>query len=289
MKVMLNCGNYFNFVIYQYNVMINIGLIIIAIILAYLVVFYLTKNRSDSISTSLTIAIILLTIVLIWQTSFIHELTYYDVPNYPYQGYEIITTETVNYIDTRQGNSIIYEVDYLVKYSKINPPKSYDVPISLPIDTMKFISVKESRGIEIDSTLDRQNNKLYIQNEDCTNPLLLQLIYESENYINPKSIVNEIPLPHIKNNSPLENSFFVRIENNEFCPIRNIDIQSNVTEWINDNLTYLKNISWTNQTIMIYDKNLPIEKTIIGDNGIVDWEINLLNPGEHKIYYFKKY
>lgn len=268
--------------------MINIGLIIIAIILAFLVVLYLTKNIIDSISISSNIAIILLTIVIVSQTSFIQELTYYDVPNYPYQGYEIITTETVNYIDTREGNSVIYEVDYLVKYSKLNPPKSYDVPISLPIDTMKFISVKESRGIEIDSTLDSQNNKLYIQNEDCTNPLLLQIIYESENYIYPKSLVNEMPLPYIKNNSIVENSFFVQIENNKFYHIRNLELQSNVTEWINDNLTYLKNISWTNQTILIYDEDLPIKKTIIGDNGIVDWEINLLNPGEHKTYYFKK-
>jgi hypothetical protein len=269
--------------------MMIIGLfIIIIIIIAYVIAHHLSKNIIDSILASLTVAIVLLTIVLVWQTNFIQELTYYDVPNYPYQGYEIITTETVNYIDTREGNSVIYEVDYLVKYSKLNPPKSYDVLIFLPMDTMKFIYVEESRGIEINSVRDRQNNTIIVQNKDYANPFLLHIIYASENAIYPKYIIKEIPMPYVKNNSVVNDSFFVRIENNDVYFIQNLEIHSNVTKWINDNLTYLKNVSWTNQTILIYDEDLPIKKTIIDDNGIVNWEINLLNPGEQKTYYFRK-
>ena len=262
--------------------------IIIIIILAYVIAHYLSKNIFDSILASLTVAIVLLTIILVWQTNFIQELTYYDVPNYPYQEYEIITTETVNYIDTRKGNSVIYEVDYLVKYSKLNPPKSYDVSIFLPMDTMKFISVKESRGIEINSVRDIQNNTLIVQNEDYANPFLLHIIYASENLIQPNYIIEEIPLPHVINYSAADDSFFVRIENNGRYFIQHFEVYSNITEWINDNLTYLKNVSWTNQTILIYDEDLPIKKTIIDNNGIVNWEISSLNPGEQKTYYFRK-
>ena len=79
----------------------------------------------------------------------------------------------------------------------------------------------------------------------------------------------------------------MKIENTKFHHIKTFKLHSNVTQWINNNLTYLKNLSWANQTILIYDGYLPVEKTIIDDNGMMEWEINSINPGENKVYSFK--
>ena len=270
--------NTFNFIIYAV-------IFSIIIIFTFLIIHSKTKDFFKSISISLTIAILLLAIFNIVQTNFIKDLTYNDIPNYPFQGYEIIPLNTDNYIDTRHSNSVIYEIDYVIKYSKLNPPKSYDFTIILPVDTMKLIHIRDSRGMLINYEYDRQNKIINIENKDKTNPLLLHIIYASEEYIFSDSFIKEIPLPNIEKNA--DNSFFVKIENTEFYYIKTFKLNSNVTQWINNNLTYLENVSWTNKTILIYDSDLPVEETYIDNNGMMEWEINSINPCEQKVYFFK--
>lgn len=260
-------------------------IIVIITIICFFAIYSKTKDLLNSFLIAFTFAILVLTLYNIVQTDKIKDLTYNDIPNYPFQGYEIIPNNIHSYIDTRQSNSVIYEIDYTIRYSKLNPPESYDFTIILPMDTMEFIHFRDSRGMLINYTYNLQNKAIHIKNEDETNPLLLHVIYASEEYIFSDYFIKEVPLPDIEKNA--DKSFYVKIENTKFYHIKTFKLQSNVTQWINNNLTYLNNVSWANQTILIYDGNLPVEKTIVDDNGMMNWEINSINPGENKVYYFK--
>lgn len=261
------------------------SIILIIIIICFLITYSKTEDILNSFLIALTFAILVLTLYNIVQTDKIEDLTSNDIPNYPFQGYEIIPQNIDNYIDTRQSNSVIYEIDYTIRYSKLNPPESYDFTMTLPMETMEFIHIRDSRGMLINYTYNQQNKAIHIKNEDKTNPLLVYVIYASEEYIFSDYFIKEVPLPDIEKNT--DKSFYVKIENTKFYHIKTFKLQSNVTQWINNNLTYLKNVSWANQTILIYDGYLPVEKTIVDDNGMMEWEINSINPGENKVYYFK--
>lgn len=266
----------------------------ILVIILGVVIYYITKKKSNDnaifncILTILTGFIFLLTIVLVWQTNYIQDLTSNDVPNYPTKEHTKEITKTYSYIETRFGNYIIYEVDYLIKYSKMKPPESYNVSILLPTKVDGFIFVEELRGFKIDLLYDAPNDTVEIINLNNTNPLTLSVAYVSENHIDPELLTTEEPLPDIKNNSISNNSFFVKIKNSGGYDIKTLRHHSNVTKWINDYLRQLDSSSWIDQPIMIYENGLPVAQTIINDKGIIAWDITSMNSGEQKIYYFKK-
>lgn len=265
----------------------------ILVIILGVAIYYITKKKSNDnaifncILTILTGFIFLLTIVLVWQTNYIQELTSNDVPNYPIEEHTKEITKTYSYIDTRFDNYIIYEVDYLIKYSKMKPPDSYDFSIFLPTKVDGFIPVKERRGFKIE-WYDAPNDTVKIININNTNPLTLRVSYVSKNSYNPGKLITEEPLPDIKNNSISNNSFFVKIKNTGGYDIKTLRHHSNVTKWINVYLRQLDSSSWIDQPIMIYENGLPVAQTIINDKGIVAWDITSMNSGEQKIYYFKK-
>ena len=268
--------------------------IFIILLILGMVLCYITKKNSNKnekyncILTILTGAILFLTIVLVQQTNYIQDLTSNDVPNYPTEEHTKEIIKTYSYLDNRFGNYIIYEVDYLVKYSKMKPPDSYNFSIFLSTKVDGFILVEELRGFKIDKWYDAPNDTVEIINLNNTNPLTLRVSYVSENHIDPELLINEKPLPDIKNNSISNNSFFVKIKNTDGYDIKTLRLHSNVTKWINDYLRQLDGSSWIDQPIMIYENGLPVEETRINDKGIVAWEITSMNTGEQKIYYFKK-
>ena len=214
-----------------------------------------------------------------------------DFQNYPIQGFETIPTETDSYIDSRYGNYIIYEEDYTIKYSKAIPPESYNISISSLHKVQGFITDKEDydeSGKKIVKWYDAPNNTVEIKNINEINPFLFHVTYVSEENVIPNLLVADEPLPHIQNNSIVLDSFFVHIVNTGMHDIKKLKLNSNVTNWIDIDLIQLKNESWTNQPVMIYDEGLPVLQTMINDTGIIAWEITSLNSGEQNIYYFKK-
>ena len=217
--------------------------------------------------------------------------TIYDVQNYPFQGSEKIPTKTYSYIDTRYGNSIIFEEDYTIKYSKAIPPKSYNISIFLPHTVQGFINNIEDydeSGEKIVKWYNAPNDTVEIKNINGINPYLFHVVYVSEENFKPDLLVTDKLLPDFQNNSLMLDSFFVKIENTCMHDINKLKLHSNVSKWIDLHLIQLKNESWTDQPVMIYDEGLPVEQTMINDTGIMQWEITSLNSGEQKIYHIKK-
>jgi hypothetical protein len=232
--------------------------------------------------------ILLLTAVLAFQSV-------YDTPNYPLSGYKIIPTKTYSYIDEPW---IIYETDYTIKYSKFTyskpyskffGPQSYSFSIKLPKSTSGYRAVmdtNEPRDLKIEWA-DASNGTAIISNTDKINPRLVRIIYLSEKEIDRKRLF-EKPLLDIQNDSIMLDSFYLKVENRYDHDIKTLRLNSNVTRWIDRNLPELKNTSWTDQRVMIYDRGLPVYDSTIDARGIIIWDVNSIEPKEQKIYYFKK-
>ena len=259
-------------------------------IILFLVVYYLAKKNNDqsAFHNSITLVLALLSLVI---ALILAVYTICDVQNYPIQGIEKIPTKTDSYIDTRFGNYTIYEEDYTIKYSKAIPPESYNFSLFLPHTVQGFITDEENydkRGEKIVKWYDAPNDTVEIKNINEINPFLFHVTYVSEEDFNPDFLITAEPLPDFQNNSIMLGSFFVKIENTGIHDIKKLKLHSNVTNWIDIHLIQLKNESWTNQPVMIYDEGLPVLQTMINDEGILAWEITSLDLGEQKIYYFKK-
>lgn len=268
---------------------VNVLIIVVFLIVIFLtfILYLLIKDNNNqsaiynSILAALTVVILILTLVLV-------VYTYYDVQNYPFQGIEKIPTKSYSYIDTRFGNYIIYEEDYTIKYSKANPPESYNFSLFLPHAVQGFKDVYNASDIEITKWYDAPNDTVEIKNINEINPILFHVVYVSEEDFNPDFLITDKPLPDFQNNSIMFDSFFVKIENTCMYDIKKLKLHSNVSNWIDIHLIQLKNESWTDQPVMIYDEDLPVLQTMINDNGIMAWEITSLNSGEQKIYHIKK-
>ena len=218
-------------------------------------------------------------------------LSFYDIPNYPLRGYRAIPTETYSYIDTSFGNHIIYKTEYTVKHSKLFEPRFHNFPIYLPpTSTSGFIGdrdAEEQRGFGIKS-VDAPTSMVRIENIYEINPILLSIKYTSGKKIIPEHLVCERALLDIQNDSIMLDSFYLKVENVCDHDIKTLRLNSNVTRWIDRNLPELKNTSWINQRVMIYDRGLPVDDSTIDARGILIWDVNSIEPHEQKIYYFKK-
>ena len=67
---------------------------------------YIIHNTSElkkfnTSSTRLTIAILIISFVMLVLTAVLALQSAYDMPNYPWRGYKVIPTETYSYIDTK--------------------------------------------------------------------------------------------------------------------------------------------------------------------------------------------
>jgi hypothetical protein len=218
-------------------------------------------------------------------------LSFYDIPNYPLRGYRAIPTETYSYIDTSFDNHIIYETDYTVKHSKLSEPRFHNFSIYVPPkSTSGFIGDRddeEQRGFRVKS-VDASTGMVRIKNIYEINPILLSIKYTSEKEIVPEHLVHRMPLLDIQNDSIMLDSFYLKVENVCDHDIKTLRLNSNVTRWIDRNLPELKNTSWTDQRVMIYDRGLPVYDSTIDARGIIIWNVNSIEPKEQKIYYFKK-
>lgn len=228
-------------------------------------------------------------------TLFLFILSVYDIPNYPWSGYKVTPTKTYSYIDDPW---IIYETDYTIKYSKFTyskpyskffGPQSYIFSIKLPKSTSGYRAVmdtNEPRDLKI-KWADAPNGTAIISNTDKINPRLVRIIYLSEKEIDRKRLF-EKPLLDIQNDSIMLDSFYLKVENRYDHDIKTLNYESNVTDLINLHLPELKNTSWTDQRVMIYDRGLPVDDGEIDGKGNVTWTINSIKSKEQKIYYFKK-
>lgn len=252
---------------------------------------YLSKQNSintDSVMIFLTVLIFLLTVYTVYLTDYNQKLVFYDIPNFPDDGIEIIPTSMNVYVDSLRGNFLIYEYDYIIKYSKKNPPETYDFLLDLPTEVTGFISVNGNYGSGIASWADAANHSVNIMNEYNANPLLLNIVYASGTRINPMNLVVTTPLPLINNRSVMNDSFFVKVENVGNVDIKNLRLQSNVTNWMDIYLTQLKNETWINQPVMIYENGVPVDEDFIDEEGIISWNVESLDSGKQKIYHFQK-
>ena len=256
---------------------------------------YIIHNTSElkkfnTSSTRLTIAILIISFVMLVLTAVLALQSAYDMPNYPWRGYKVIPTETYSYIDTKWGDHVIYETDYTIKYSKLLPPRSYGFSIKLPTIASGFIEVMnviEPRDMPIEWA-DASNGTVRIENVDKINPILLRIEYTSGEKIDPDYLVHQMPLLDIQNDSIMLDSFYLKVENVCGHDIKTLRLNSNVTRWIDRNLPELKNTSWTDQRVMIYDRGLPVDDSRIDERGIIIWDVNSIEPHGQKIYYFKK-
>jgi hypothetical protein len=213
-----------------------------------------------------------------------------DMPNYPWWGYKVIPTETYSYIDTKWSDHVIYETDYTIKYSKLLPPRSCGFSIKLPKSASGFIKVMdvtEPRDMPI-KWADAPNGTVTIENIDKINPILLRVEYRSGKEIVPEHLVYQKALLDIQNDSVMPDSFYLKVENRCDHDIKTLGHNSNVSDLINRDLPELKNTSWTNQRVMIYDRGLPVGTGEVDGKGNLTWAINSIKPHEQKIYYFKK-
>ena len=241
------------------------------------------RNWSAGAKLLLTVLMLILTAVLV-----VHSVC--DIPNYPSRGYKAIPTETYSYIDTSFGNHIIYETDYTIKHSKLFGPRFHNFSIYLPKSTSGFIGDRddeEQRGFRIKS-VDAPTGMVRIENIYEINPILLSVKYTSEKKIIPEYLVHQEALSDIQNDSIMLDSFYLKVENVCGHDIKTLRLNSNVTRWIDRNLPELKNTSWTDQRVMIYDRGLPVDDSRIDERGIIIWDVNSIEPHGQKIYYFKK-
>ena len=220
-------------------------------------------------------------------TFYIIALTLNDVPNFPTTEYRIDAINTYGYIDSTFTNNTLYDVEYVVKYSKLLPPNSYNFSIPVPENYGGIALLEESRGLEIKGN-DFKNNTIEIENENIFNPFLLHVVYVSKENHDLRELITAKPLPDIENNSLSYDSFSVKIENVGGHDIKAVTLNSNVTNWINVDLIQLNSSSWINQPIMIYDNGFPVTQTKIDGRGLITWKISSINSGEHKVYHFKK-
>jgi len=256
----------------------------------YIIHNTLELKKFNTSSTRLTIAILIISFVMLVLTAVLALQSAYDMPNYPCRGYKVIPTETYSYIDTKWGDHIIYETEYTIKYSKLFPPISHGFSIKLPITASGFIEVMnviEPRDMPIERA-DAPNGTVRIENIDKINPILLRIEYMSGEKIDPEYLVHQMPLLNIQNDSIMSDSFYLKVENVCDHDIKTLRLNSNVTRWIDRNLPELKNTSWTDQRVMIYDRDLSVYDSTIDARGIIIWDVNSIEPKEQKIYYFKK-
>lgn len=256
----------------------------------YIIHNTLELKKFNTSSTRLTIAILIISFVMLVLTAVLALQSAYDMPNYPWRGYKVIPTETYSYIDTKWGDNVIYETDYTIKYSKWLPPRSYGFSIKLPIIASGFIEVMnviEPRDMPIEWA-DASNGTVRIENVDKINPILLRIEYTSGEKIDPDYLVHQMPLLDIQNDSIMLDSFYLKVENMCGHDIKTLRLNSNVTRWVDRNLPELKNTSWTDQRVMIYDRGLPVDDSRIDERGIVIWNVDSIKPHEQKVYYFKK-
>ncbi|MCD4806783.1 MAG: hypothetical protein K8R13_04310 [Methanococcoides sp.] len=216
------------------------------------------------------------------------ELIKYDVPNYPNQGIDITPTNTYIYIDTSYGNYLIYDIDYVIKYSKRYPPDTYDISLYVPTEVMGFNSINAENSAEVVSFVDSKNRSLDITNEYRLNPFLLNIIYTSGIEINPELLVTIIPLPSLNNNSIEKDAFYVNVKNTRAIDIKQLRLHSNLTKLIDIYLVQLENESWVNQPILISENGVPVGEKMVDDAGIITWTVTSLDSNEQKTYYFKK-
>ena len=251
---------------------------------------YLRENTSElkKFNTSykwvIPIVMLALTFVLL-------IMSVCDIPNYPSSGYRAIPTETYSYIDTSFGDHTIYETDYTVKHSKLFLPIFHNFSIYLPPkSTSGFIidrDANEQRGFKIIS-VDAPTGMVRIENIYEINPILLSIKYTSGKEIVPEALVYQEALLDIQNDSIMLDSFYLKVENRCNYDIKTLRLNSNVTDLINLRLTELKDTSWINQRVMIYDRGLPVDDSTIDARGVITWNVNSIEPHEQKIYYFKK-
>lgn len=219
----------------------------------------------------LTIAIAIFTIVLI-------GLAVYEIPDYPIWGQSVTPISSQTYID--RGTDLVHDAEYLIQISNFKP--AYDIKLELLTDVKGFYNIYDSRGYKFKNYVNSSNRTVLIYNDDKINPILLHIIYV-ERILKPEqpSIVFR-PLPPNSNDS-----FYLFIRNTDY----DIKYARKTYELTDDaNLFFHTTMydSWKNQSFIIYENNVPIEKGTISSDGKAIIDVRDLNKGECKTYLIKK-
>lgn len=222
----------------------------------------------------LTWAIVFLTIVLV-------GFAYYEIPDYPLSGYSVTPISSQTYVD--RGIDLVHDVDYLVKISKLSP--SNNITIKMLTDVQGFYSIYDTRGYEFGMNLNSTNRTISIKNINNINPILLRVTY-IERYLghefNMPVPVTIRPIPPSSNDSLY---LFIRDTGYD---IKYATKDYNLVRESNEIFKTDRYDSWKTQTIIIYENNVPIQKTTITPYGFATIEVRSLKIGESKTYLVKK-
>ena len=225
----------------------------------------------------LTRVILLLTLVLV-------VFAYYDIPNYPMFGYSVTPINSQIYIDN--GNELVRDTEYVIKFSRIQEMIQRDdlfhnVTMHMPTDVDGYYEILDPMGNHIRTHVNSSNGLVIIQNDAKVNPLLIDISYVEE-YAMPYIPVNFQPLPPNSNDS-----FYLFIRSTNEYDIKYARVSYNLTQKANLWLDTTIYDSWTNQSIIIYENNVPIQfENELGDTIYI--HVRDLEKGGYKTYLIKK-
>jgi hypothetical protein len=226
----------------------------------------------------LSITTLVLSVVLLICTFAMMGMAYLEIPEYPMTGQSAEPISSETYID--MGTNLVHESEYSIKLAKWNTPS--DLNIELLTNVEGFYEIYDTRGYEFDNYVNSSNRSIQIHNPEMINPVLLHVTY-TEKYFSTDSIpIHIIPLPPNTNDS-----FYLSIRPTQY-DIRDARINYNIIKYANLYLKTDEYDSWKNQTIIIYENNVPIGKGTIGNDGKVVIEIRDLEIGECKTYFIEK-
>lgn len=219
-----------------------------------------------------------LSVVLLVCTFAMIAMAYLEIPEYPVTGQSVEPISSETYID--MGTYLVHESEYLIKLAKWNTPS--DLNLELLTNVEFFSEIYDTRGYEFGQYVNSSNRSIQIDNPEMINPVLLHVTY-AEKVLSPVEMqINLRLLPPNTNDS-----FYLLASSGEY-DIKNAQINYDV---INGTKLWMDTDdydSWKNQTILIYENGVPIDKSTIDKDGKFVIEIKALNKWESKTYFIKK-
>lgn len=221
------------------------------------------------------------TIVLVFFTIILIGLAFFQIPEYPLYGHSVTPINSQIYID--QGTDIFHDVDYLIKLSKVPLFSSDKITMKMLTPNVNYYSTSDSIGNNFGLKINSSNMTVIYDNINKMNPVLLHITYIEKSFN-----FNDTPVI-IEPMSPNSNSsFFLMIGSGEY-DIKFAERDYNLVR--EANLFFGTDLydSWINQSVILYENNVPIENIRVKPDGFVTIEVRSLKRGEFKTYFIKKY
>ena len=244
------------------------------------------EKQVESLGEQLNVnrAMLLLTWGMLALTLVLATFAYFDVPEYPILGYSVTPINSQIYID--DGNQLVRDTEYIIKFSKIQEffqmdSLYHDIKLQMPTKVDGYNQILDPMGNDVPNSVDSLNRTVIVQNIAEVNPFLLDINYVIE-YAMPYIPVNFQPLPPNSNDS-----FYLFIRSTNQYDIKYARVSYNLTQKANLWLDTTIYDSWTNQSIIIYENNVPIQfENELGDTIYI--HVRDLEKGGYKTYLIKK-